>query len=766
MTKRLSVLIVEDSPIDAQLVVDELCNAGFALEWKRVETEPDFLAALQYPPDIILCDYALPQFDGLQALKLLKDSGVKVPLIIVSGTIGEETAVATMKHGAADYLLKDRLARLGPAVSHVLEQSRLRWQRKQAEEALRQSEARFAKAFRSNPAAMCITTIKEGRFIEVNDRYQELFGYLRRKLIGRTSLELALWNKPEERASLVERLRNHGLVRDHETLFRRENGDILDALISMELIEFPGEQEPVLISMFADITERKRADERVREQASMLDRTRDAIIVRGFRDRKITFWSKGAESLYGWTVAEAMGRDIAELICVDPVGQDEIWDEWPAADERRGDTRHMTKDGRQLIVNTRATLVRGGAGEPKSVLSINTDITEQKDLEARLLRAQRMESIGTLASGVAHDLNNVLGPIMMSVALLRRELTAEQREEFISMIELTAARGAEIVKQVFTFGRGLEGERKPLSVDVLIQELLKILSGTFPNNITVDSSIGAGLWPVIGDATQFHQVLMNLCVNARDAMPDGGKLHLQAANLHIDANHAGILAEARPGPFVLLEVSDTGSGIPPEIADRIFDPFFTTKELGKGTGLGLSTAHGIVKSHGGVIHVTTQPGNGTTFQVYLPASPNREVPTDATRAQIPAGNDEVVLVVDDETGVRDATRLILETAGYRVLLAADGTEALATFAQNFGSVAAMLTDLRLPHLDGVSLIRVVHTMAPDLPIIASTGLGERAHLAKLKSIGAATVLHKPYGGDLLLRALRDALHPAAHSPIA
>jgi signal transduction histidine kinase/CheY-like chemotaxis protein len=458
-----------------------------------------------------------------------------------------------------------------------------------------------------------------------------------------------------------------------------------------------------------------------------------------------------------------MGRDIAELISVDPIGQDETWDELPTVDERRGDVCHITKYGRQLIVNTRATPVRDGAGEPKSVLSINTDITEQKDLEARLLRAQRMESIGTLASGVAHDLNNVLGPIMMSVSLLRRELTAEQREEFISTIELSAERGAEIVKQVFTFGRGLEGEKKPLSVDVLIKELMKILSGTFPKNITVDSSIGAGIWPVIGDATQFHQVLLNLCVNARDAMPDGGSLQLHAANLNFDAN---ILPEVRPGPYVLLEVSDTGRGIPPEITDRIFDPFFTTKEMGKGTGLGLSTAHGIVKSHGGVIHVTTQLGQGTTFQVYLPASPNCEVPADAIRAHVPAGNNEVVLVVDDEAGVRDAARLILETAGYRVLLAADGAEALATFGQNFGSVAAMLTDLTLPHLDGASLIRIVHTMAPDLPIIASTGLGERAHLANLKWIGATTVLHKPYGGDILLRTLHDALHPAAHSLIA
>ena len=627
--------------MDAQLVVDALCNAGFDPEWKRVETESDFLAALRDPPDIILCDYALPMFDGLQALKLLRGSGSNVPLIIVSGTIGEETAVATMKHGAADYLLlkKHRLARLGSAVSHVLEQSRSRRQHQQAEEALRQSEARFAKAFRSNPAAMCITTIKDGRFIEVNERYEDLSGYSRRELIGRTAVELAFWNDPAEGALLVERLRNHSFVRDHETQFRRQSGRVLDVLISMELIEFPGEQEPVLISMFADVT-------------------------------------------------------------------------------------------------------------------------GQKALETRLLRAQRMESIGTLASGVAHDLNNVLGQIMMSVSLLRRDMAAEQREEFISTIERSAERGAEIVKQVLTFGRGVEGERKPLSVDVLVNELIKMLGGTFPKHIAIENSIGAGIWPVIGDATQLHQVLLNLCINARDAMPDGGRLQLQAANVDFGASHASLLPEAKPGPYVLLEVSDTGCGIPPDIADRIFDPFFTTKEMGEGTGLGLSTAHGIVKSHDGVIRVTAPLGKGTTFQVYLPASPDREVPADAIRVEIPKGNDEVVLVVDDEAGVRDAVRLILESAGYRVLLAADGAEALAMFAQNIGSIAAVLTDLTLPYLDGGALIRVLRNMGRGLPIIVSTGLGESG-LAKLKAMGGATVLHKPYGSDMLLRTLHGALHPTA-----
>ena len=319
---------------------------------------------------------------------------------------------------------------------------------------------------------------------------------------------------------------------------------------------------------------------------------------------------------------------------------------------------------------------------------------------------------------------------------------------------------------MLTFGRGLEGEKLPLQINSLIKELLKMMGGTFPKNIAIESSLDPALWQVLGDATQIHQVLLNLCVNARDAMPDGGRMRLHAANLELDANYASMVPEAAPGPYVLLEVTDTGSGIPPEIIERVFDPFFTTKGIGKGTGLGLSTVLGIVKSHGGFIHVNTEPGKGTTFQVHLPASPDQAaLPADASRLDIPEGHDELVLVVDDEESVRGAARFALENSGYRVLLAADGTEALAVFAMNSGSVAAVLTDLMMPFMDGVAFIRALRTMAPKLPIIASTGLGEKAQIASLMAMNVETVLHKPFGAGILLRTIHRALHPEASSPV-
>ena len=388
------------------------------------------------------------------------------------------------------------------------------------------------------------------------------------------------------------------------------------------------------------------------------------------------------------------------------------------------------------------------------------DITERKKLEAQFLRAQRMESIGTLASGVAHDLNNILTPIMMSMAVLRLGIAADKRAALYDTIEASAERGAQIVKQVLTFGRGLDGEKHPLQIDLLIQEMEQMIRSTFPKSITVESVIGPHLWLVLGDATQLHQVLLNLCVNARDAMPEGGTLRLSATNLDIDVSFASMLSETTPGPHVLVEVSDTGSGIPPEILERIFDPFFTTKGIGKGTGLGLSTVHGIVKSHGGLLKVVSEPGHGTTFQIYLPAAPNQAaVAGTAALAPAPAGHGELVLMVDDEPAIANAAKTVLEANGYRVLLAADGAAALAVFGEHMHEVAVVLTDVMMPVMDGVLLLRTLRKMGLGIPVIGSTGLGEKSHLDELKALHVDAILRKPYNACMLLRTVDGVLHP-------
>jgi two-component system cell cycle sensor histidine kinase/response regulator CckA len=630
-------------------------------------------------------------------------------------------------------------------------------ERQQAERTLAESEERYRLLIENSPDGYLVHC--DGRVVFANAASLRMFGADRMdQLMGRPILDCF---SPEFHDIARERIRNALANRSNpllEVLGVRLDG----ATVEMEAIgsPFTHEGRPAVQMVLHDISERRRAEQRVREQASMLDQTRDAIIVRDLHTGRITFWNHGAERMYGWTAAEAIGSDARELICVDPHVLDPVDEELLRAGEWNGEYRKVTKAGKELTISSHVTLVRDSRGGPKSALAIDIDVTGQKELEARYLRAQRMESIGTLASGVAHDLNNILAPIMMSVPSLRHAITAEQRETIIATIETAAERGALIVKQVLTFGRGLQGDRLPLRVAALVNEVLEIMTATFPKNLVVERSLDGNLWPVMGDATQLHQILLNLCVNARDAMPDGGTLRLHAANIDLDASYASMLPEAAPGPYVLLEVSDTGSGIPPEIIERIFDPFFTTKGIGEGSGLGLSTVLGIVKSHGGFIQVHTQPGNGTIFHIYLPASPGLEAaPADYSQEPIPRGNGELVLVVDDEASVAGVAGITLENAGYRVLIATDGAQALAMFATHSGTVAAIFTDLMMPFVDGMALIRAVRRLAPALPIIASTGLGEKAQLSQLKAMGVKTVLHKPFHADTLLLAIHDGVHP-------
>src|SRR6202035_2863333 len=378
---------------------------------------------------------------------------------------------------------------------------------------------------------------------------------------------------------------------------------------------------------------------------------------------------------------------------------------------------------------------------------------------AQLRRPNRIKSIGTLASGVAHDLNNILAPILMCAEMLKGNPEREEVPALVSMIEESAKRGAHVVKQVFTFARGIEGERVVIKPSHLIQEMIDIAQKTFPKTIEILSRYSSDLWSIKGDPTQLHQVLLNLSVNARDAMLNGGSLTLAAENFNVDENYASMMPGAKPGPHVMFRVTDTGRGMPRAMIDKIFDPFFTSKEVGKGTGLGLSTTLGIVKSHGGFISVYSEPGKGTTFKVFLPAAAIQEELAQSKTSIVPIqGNGELILVVDDEPNILGITKMILEKHKYDVVSANDGPEALAIFAQQMKSISIVLTDLSMPYMDGVALVRSLKKMRPDLSIVASTGQGEQAGVAELQSLGVKNFLTKPYNTERLLATLDDTLH--------
>ena len=513
---------------------------------------------------------------------------------------------------------------------------------------------------------------------------------------------------------------------------------------------------PMLERSIRYAIERKRAEQKIREQAALLDVATDAILVRDL-ENQILFWNKGAERLYGWKALDALGKNASDLWNQENLPEfKEAQNTLANIGSWQGELHQVTKSGKEIIVESRWTLVRDFEEKPKSILVVNTDITQKKQLEAQFLRAQRMESIGTLASGIAHDLNNVLAPILMTAQLLETQFDVPRSKRLLPILVTNAKRGAALVKQVLSFARGLEGERTIVQVKHLILEIKHIATETFPKSIEIYTDIPQYLWTVSGDATQLHQVLMNLCVNARDAMPQGGTLSISAENLFIDENYARMNLDATVGPYIVITVADTGTGIPPEILDRIFEPFFTTKELGKGTGLGLSTVVGIIKSHGGFVNVYSEVGRGTQFKVYLSAVEAMET-QEAEELEMPSGHGELILVVDDEAAICETTKTSLETYNYKVLTASDGIEAVALYVQHREEISLVLVDMMMPSMDGPTTIRTLQKINPLVKIIAVSGLTSSDKVAAAASAGVKTFLEKPYTAKELLQTINEVL---------
>jgi CheY-like chemotaxis protein len=372
------------------------------------------------------------------------------------------------------------------------------------------------------------------------------------------------------------------------------------------------------------------------------------------------------------------------------------------------------------------------------------------------LRSQRLQSLGTLAGGVAHDLNNALAPVLMGMSILREEYP--QETQLFNMIEASAQRGTDMVRQLLTFAKGAEGERVAVCPSQVVNELEKLMKGSFPKNIDLKIVSPEGLPVVAGDPTQLHQVLLNLCVNARDSMPGGGTLTVGLQAVDLDAAYARAIPDAVPGRYVALKVCDTGSGIPHDILDRIFDPFFTTKAADKGTGLGLSTVLGIVKGHGGFVQVYSQMGEGTTFTVYLPvATPDASTPVPSPAVETleaDEGRGETILFVDDEAAVREVARTVLERLNYHVLLATDGADGLVQAVEHRNTLRAVITDLHMPHMDGLAFVRALRQTLPHVPVLVASGRVDEMAASELLHQGITRRLDKPFTQAQLARELQ------------
>lgn len=639
-------------------------------------------------------------------------------------------------------------------------------ERASAELVLRQSEEHLRLVIAASNDGIWEHDFVSGK-LRCSDRMYEMLG-LDSQSAAPTVEALAALLHPEDRAAfrkaMTEPENTLGRFEAH-TRIRLPDGNYGHFLFRGSAVLDTAGRPIGVVGSIADLTNMLRAEQKLIEQANLLNLAHDAIMVRDMKGR-VEFWNHGAEILYGWSATEAGGRLSSDFLeCEEPVDLLAAQCTLLETGAWSGECRHSTKDGEPVVVRSRWSLLRDEEGKPKSTLVINTDITEQKKIEEQFLRAQRLESLGTLASGVAHDLNNILLPIMMAAPVLRGEEDLAERERFLDIVESSAQRGAEIIKQVLTFARGADGDHILLQPIYLLQEVSNIASQTFPKSISLRTSYEEDIRLIEADSTQLHQVLLNLCINARDAMPNGGELCLAVENFDVDAHYASTMPGATAGPHVMLHVSDTGSGISSEVIDKIFDPFFTTKSVGAGTGLGLSTAAGIVRSHGGFIRVASKPGR-TSFKIFLPAKDAAAAshPLE-TETSAPRGRGQTILVVDDEPSIREVAEVILTNHGYHVFTAEDGPTALAIFVQQIGHIDIVLTDIAMPLMGGLALVRALRRIEPGVKIIVSTGRSDHAELAEFAELKVEGFLPKPYTTrNLLLKlshVLRGALRDAA-----
>ncbi|MDY3560425.1 PAS domain S-box protein [Gemmata sp. JC673] len=876
----LRVLLVEDNPFDARLVQHELRRAGYVPAMERVESEPAFTAALGSTPDVILCDWNLPQFDALRALAVARERVPEVPFIIVSGSIGEEHAVRAIKLGAADYLLKDRLGRLGPAVKQALVQRDLRAAERRARDELRASEARYRVLADSVPQIVW-TARPDGAVDYMNRRAAEYSGVEDDRLID--------WNwehlvhpddRPHTTATWGAVLRT-GEPQEFEFRLRRSDGAYRWHLARQVAVRGPAGVVERWFGTCTDIHDQKTTAELLAQDAQVLAHVRDSVVVTD-PEGVVTYWNAGATRLFGWTAQEMIGRRYSERFPAE--FRPELSREVRArADgtEWHGEYEDLRKDGTRVWVHARVGPIRDAAGRVCGVLGLASDltdrkraeeslaavmrsvadaivtidergtigsvnpaterlfgytaaelvgrnvrvlmpephsgrhdsylenylgtgvskiigvgrevegrrkdgttfpadlsvtefrtedarhftgvvrdVTERKRLEAQFRQAQKMEAVGRLAGGVAHDFNNLLTVINGYTDLLLGGPLAEDDRAALAAVRDAGERAAGLTSQLLAFSRKAIVAPQVLDLKEVVAQAERLLRRLIGEDVALTVTSHAGPCWIEADLNQLDQVIMNLAVNARDAMPTGGRLTFETRRIPVAPGTSTDSGELRAGWYVSLAVRDTGCGMSNEVKARLFEPFFTTKGPGRGTGLGLAVVHGIVKQAGGHIWAESVPGAGTTFHILFPEAPAPGGPGESAAVEALRPGTETVLLVEDEDAVRSLCCLVLEAQGYTVLPAADGRAALAAIARHRGRIHLLVTDVVMPEMSGRALADAVRTLQPDARVLFISGYTDDAVVRHGVRGEADAFLQKPFTPLGLARKVRAVLDGA------
>lgn len=765
------MLVADDSSEDVELCLLDLKKSGIAFQAAVVSTQEEFVQKLRdQPPDIVLSDYRMKGWTGMDALALIKEICPDVPLIFLTGTLGDELAVECIKAGVTDYVLKQQLARLPMAIRRAQQERSLREAESKALAALRESEEHYRTLVQNAPEAIVVFDVDKGKFIDCNDNALRLFRLTLEELLQFGLAQLSPPSQPHGQPSdlamceHIQRALEGGTPR-FEWVHRNSQG--AETPCEVHLVELPSATRRLVRGSIVNITERKAAEAALRESEARY---------RGLVNNATygIYWvSLEGDLLYvNPAMIHMLGYDSADdllalknsrVLYCDGNVRDEIHAEYLRNGRATATAEWKRKDGKTITVRVNGRQARDRERGNECVEVIVEDVTERIELEKKLVQAQKFEAIGQLAGGIAHDFNNMIGAILgwADLGMEETEPGSRLRRNF-EKVRQQADRAATLTRQLLAFARRQILEPRSIDLNQTAVETLSLLEKVIGTNIEIKANLAPDLAVVRADPIQVEQVLMNLCINARDAMPERGSLLVETANVTLDGSFCALQPLARPGDYVMLSVTDTGIGMDAATLDRIFEPFFTTKEPGRGTGLGLATVYGIVRQHGGFVHVYSEPGMGSIFRAYFPVSTEEPVVAPRVEDSRPIrGGTETLLVAEDHDGLRQIALETLTNLGYHVVIAADGEQAVQEFQTHRDCIDLAVLDVVLPKLSGPEVYARLCRERPDLPAIFATGYSpDIALLQKVQKKGLP-VLQKPYSPRDLAVKVRETLDQRA-----